>query len=493
MAGGYGLREKQGVAAVAGAAEGDVGAGGAGGEGDAFQFVGGDGLGHGYGGGLQGFGGDACAGFQGDVELGGEVGEGEGDGGEAFGGGGGGHHVGHLVACGRVGGQVEGVEGGGGGGVGIPVEGGCGAPLAVGAEGEEGAGAGGRACPEGELAAGGEGGFAAVTTAAAVSAIAVGGSGGCGYRHRGGGEVGFGGVFPGVDGGGDADAFGTEGDAEEVACSGFQFVGVAEVGGEVASVGQGDDEADACGGGAGQHDGGALRAGGVEGDGDILRGGVIVTRSSGSRRSITGSIISGTGISIIDGDVSICVEVVVSAGVHAPDGEGSACEAGGADTSFSADGEYEPCQAVAEAEGHVGMVFIGGGGGAHQVDGGETLLAADVEGQGAVGVEGGGVGVIGQQVYLGAGGGIVGGLLGGGGAEAGGGAGGGGEVAVVEHGGGGGLGGACGVEAEADGVSGCPFVVDDAGGGDACREAHRYWLFTVPCAGGVFAVGAACQ
>lgn len=344
------------------------------------------------------------------------------------------------------------------------------------------------------MTAGGEGGFAAVaaavtvSTAAAVSAIAVGGSGGCGYRHRGGGEVGFGGVFPGVDGGGDADAFGTEGDAEEVACSGFQFVGVAEVGGEVASVGQGDDEADACGGGAGQHDGGALRAGGVEGDGDILRGGVIVTGSSGSRRSITGSSSSGIG-----GGVSICVQVVVSAGVHAPDGEGGAYEAGGADASFSADGEHEPCQAVAEAEGHVGMVFIGGGGGAHQVDGGETLLAADVEGQDAVGVEGGGVGVIGQQVYLGAGGGIVGGLLGGGGAEAGGGAGGGGEVAVVEHGGGGGLGGACSVEAEADGVSGCPFVVDDAGGGDACREAYRYWLFTVPCAGGVFAVGAACQ
>ena len=337
------------------------------------------------------------------------------------------------------------------------------------------------------MTAGGEGGFAAVAAIAVV-----GGSGGCGYRHRGGGEVGFGGIFPGVDGGGDADAFGTEGDAEEVACSGFQFVGVAEVGGEVASVGQGDDEADACGGGAGQHDGGALRAGGVEGDGDILRGGVIVTGSSGSRRSITGSIISITGISI-DGGVSICVQVVVSAGVHAPDGEGGACEAGGADASFSADGEHEPCQAVAEAEGHVGMVFIGGGGGAHQVDGGETLLAADVEGQGAVGVEGGDVGVIGQQVYLGAGGGIVGGLLGGGGAEAGGGAGGGGEVAVVEHGGGGGLGGACGVEAEADGVSGCPFVVDDAGGGDACREVHRYWLFTVPCAGGVFAVGAACQ
>ncbi|WP_034524909.1 hypothetical protein, partial [Bacteroides stercorirosoris] len=41
----------------------------------------------------------------------------------------------------------------------------------------------------------------------------------------------------------------------------------------------------------------------------------------------------------------------------------------------------------------------------------------------------------------------------------------------------------CSVEAEADGVSGCPFVVDDAGGGDACREAYRYWLFTVPVPG----------
>ena len=81
LAGGYGLRKQEGLAAVAATAEGDVGAGGAGGEGDAFQFVGSDGLGNGYGGGLQDFGGDACAGFQAYVQLGGEVGEGEGNGG----------------------------------------------------------------------------------------------------------------------------------------------------------------------------------------------------------------------------------------------------------------------------------------------------------------------------------------------------------------------------------------------------------------------------
>ena len=356
---------------------------------------------------------------------------------------------------------MEGVEGGGGGGVGIPVERGFGAPLAVGAEGEEGAGAGGFACPKGELAAGGEGG-------AATGFCATAGGGGCGYFHGRGGEVGFGGVFPGGDGGGDADSFGAEGDAEEVACAGFQFVGVAEVGGEAASVGQRDDVADACGGGAGKHDGGALRAGGVEGDGDILRG------------------------SIIADGVGVGVQIVVGAGVHAPDGEGGSREVVGADVSFSADGEDEARQAVTEAEGYVGVVFIGGGGGTQQVDGGEGVLEAEVEGQGAVGVEGGGVRVIGQQVYLGAGGGVVGGLLSGGGAETCGCAAGGGEVAVVEHAGGGGFGGACGIEAEADGVSGGPFVVDDAGGGDACREAHRYLLFTVPC-GGVFVVGAACQ
>ena len=64
------------------------------------------------------------------------------------------------------------------------------------------------------------------------------------------------------------------------------------------------------------------------------------------------------------------------------------------------------------------MVLVGGGGGAHQVDGGKVLLVADVEGQTAVGGEGA-VGVVGEQVYLGAGSGVVGGMCRGGGREGG--------------------------------------------------------------------------